>query len=195
LSTANVSYGQNHFVVDCFRRFSFNWFWINAPILSIFIKDNLGDGSVFAAGIAVMLFMVTKSLVQLPLSKIVDKRKRDFRIKLVITGTLVVAVVPIIYIFSTQVIYIDLAQMIYDIGSGLSFPSWMALWSKNSAINRKSYDWSIYFSLTGIGTALAAVVGATIAGTFGVCLHIHTCWSASPIRMFFVAWTRTKTPS
>lgn len=142
-------------------------FGLMQPILSIFIKDNLVDGSVFAAGIAVMLFMVTKSLVQLPLSKIVDKRKRNFRIKLVITGTFVVAIVPFIYIFSTQVIYIYLAQIIYGIGSGLSFPSWMALWSKNSAINRKSYDWSIYSTLTGIGTALAAVVGATIAEVLG----------------------------
>jgi hypothetical protein len=38
-------------------------FGLMQPILSIFIKDNLVDGTVFAAGIAVMLFMLTKSLV------------------------------------------------------------------------------------------------------------------------------------
>ncbi|MDG6221927.1 MAG: MFS transporter [Candidatus Bathyarchaeota archaeon] len=142
-------------------------FGLMQPILSIFIKDNLVDGTVFAAGIAVMLFMLTKSLVQLPLSKIVDKRKRGFRIKLVIAGTFVVSLVPFIYIFATQVIYIYLAQIIYGLGSGLAFPSWMGLWSKNSAIYRKSYDWSIYSTATGIGTAIAAVVGATIAELLG----------------------------
>lgn len=110
------------------------------PILSIFIKDNLVDGTIFAAGIAVMLFMLTKSLVQLPLYRIVDKRKRGFRIKIVIIGTFVVSLVPFIYILSTKVIYIYLAQIIYGLGSGLAFPSWMGLWTKNSAINRKTYD-------------------------------------------------------
>jgi len=142
-------------------------FGLMQPILSIFIKDNLVDGTVFAAGIAVMLFMLTKSLVQLPLSKIVDKRKRNFRIKLVIVGTFVVALVPFLYIFSTQVVYIYMAQIIYGLGSGLAFPSWMALWSINSAISRKSYDWSIYSTVTGVGTAIAAVIGATIAELLG----------------------------
>lgn len=142
-------------------------FGLMQPILSIFIKDNLVDGTIFAAGIAVMLFMLTKSLVQLPLSRIVDKRKRNFRIKIVIIGTFVVALVPFFYIFSTKVIYIYLAQMIYGLGSGLAFPSWMGLWTKNSAKNRKTYDWSIYSTVTGIGTASAAVIGASIAELLG----------------------------
>ena len=59
-------------------------FGLMQPILSIFIKENLVGGTVFAAGIAVMLFMLTKSIVQLPLSKIVDKRKQGFRIKVMV---------------------------------------------------------------------------------------------------------------
>jgi len=142
-------------------------FGLMQPILSIFIKENLVGGTVFAAGIAVMLFILTKSLVQLPLSKIVDKRKRSFRIKIMIVGTFVVSIVPFIYIFSDNVIYIYLAQIIYGLGTGLAFPSWMGLWSKNSAIRHKSYDWSIYSTVTGIGTGIAALLGATIAELFG----------------------------
>ena len=142
-------------------------FGLMQPILSIFIKDNLVGGTVFAAGIAVMLFILTKSLVQLPLSKIVDKRKRKFRIKIMIIGTFVVSTVPFIYIFSNKVVYIYFAQIIYGVGSGLAYPSWMGIWSKNSAVIRKSYDWSIYSTVTGIGTAIAALIGAIIAELFG----------------------------
>jgi DHA1 family quinolone resistance protein-like MFS transporter len=142
-------------------------FGLTQPILSIFIKENLVGGSLLAAGLAVMLFVLTKSIVQLPLSKIVDKSTRKFRIKLVIIGTFVVSTVPIIYILSNNVIYIYFAQIIYGIGSGLAFPSWMAIWSKNSAVLRKSYDWSIYSTVTGIGTAIAALIGASIAELFG----------------------------
>lgn len=137
------------------------------PILSIFIKENLVGGTVFAAGIAIMLFILTKSLVQLPLSKVVDRRKRSFRIKVMIIGTFVVSLVPFIYIFSNNVIYIYFPQIIYGMGTGLAYPSWMGLWSKNSAIKNKSYDWSIYSTVTGIGTAIAALIGATLAELFG----------------------------
>jgi len=142
-------------------------FGLMQPILSIFIKDNLIGGTVFAAGIAVMLFILTKSIVQLPLSRIIDKRKRNYRIKIMIIGTFIVSIVPFIYIFSVHVNFIYFAQIIYGLGSGLAFPSWMAIWSKNSAVKNKSYDWSLYSTVTGIGTAIAALIGATIAEFFG----------------------------
>lgn len=142
-------------------------FGLVQPILSIFIKENLVGGTIFAAGIAVMLFILTKSIVQLPLSRIIDKRKRGFRIKTMIVGTFVVSMVPFIYIFSNYVIFIYFAQIIYGIGSGLAYPSWMAIWTKNSTVKHKSFDWSVYSTATGIGTGIAALIGATIAEFFG----------------------------
>jgi len=137
------------------------------PILSIFIKENLVGGTIFAAGIAVMLFLLTKSLVQIPLSRIIDRRNRRFRIKILIIGTFVVSLVPFIYIFSNNVFLIYIAQIIYGFGSGLAFPSWVGIWSRNSTIKHKSFDWSVYSTITGIGTAIAALIGATIAELFG----------------------------
>ena len=65
-------------------------FGLIEPILSIFIKENLIGGSVFAAGLASTLFLVTKSVVQLPFSKYVDDH--DNKIKWLIVGTFVIAI-------------------------------------------------------------------------------------------------------
>jgi len=168
-------------------------FGLMQPILSIFIKENLVDGTIFAAGIAVMLFLFTKSIVQLPLSKVIDKRKRDFRIKIMIIGTFVVAIVPFIYIFSVHVIFIYFAQIIYGLGSGLAFPSWMAIWSKNSPVARKSFDWSIYSTVTGIGTGIAALIGATIAEFFGFAYTFTIVGILSLIACFVLLGLEMKT--
>ena len=137
------------------------------PILSIFIKENLVGGTIFAAGLASMAFLVTKNALQIPFSKLVDKHDRSFRIKILIIGTFVVSTVPIIYIFSNHVNFIYVAQVVHGLGSGLAFPSWVGLWSRNSEIKQKSCDWSVYSTLTGIGVGSAALIGANLAGFFG----------------------------
>jgi DHA1 family quinolone resistance protein-like MFS transporter len=45
--------------------FVFSGFGLIAPILAIFIKDNLIGGTIFAAGIASAIFLVTHSLLQI----------------------------------------------------------------------------------------------------------------------------------
>ena len=142
-------------------------FGLIQPILAIFIKENLVGGTIFAAGVASMTFIIVKSVVQIPLSKIVDRRKRSFRIKIVVLGTFLISIVPFIYILSNHVNFIYIAQILHGLGSGLSFPSWVGIWSKCSDISQRSYHWSLYSTLTGIGTGAAALIGASIAELFG----------------------------
>jgi MFS family permease len=68
---------------------------------------------------------------------------------------------------------IYLAQVLQGLGSGLAYPAWVGIWSRSSDINHRSLDWSVYSALTGIGTGIAALLGAEIAQLFGFDLHIY----------------------
>jgi len=142
-------------------------FGLVQPILAIYIKDDLIGGTIFAAGLASMLFIITKSVIQMPLSRIVDKHQRSFRRKTLIVGTFVLSIVPFIYIFTNHVNFIYLAQIVEGVGSGLAYPAWVGIWSRSSDITQRSFDWSLYSTLTGIGTGVAALTGAGIAQFFG----------------------------
>ena len=135
------------------------------PILAIFIKDNLVGGTIFAAGFASMIFLITKSLIQLPFSKYVDSH--DDKVKWLIVGTFLVAFVPFIYLFSTHIYFIYAAQLVHGIGSGLAFPTWLGLWSTHLDKNHESFEWSLYSTLVGLTTALTALIGAAISQYFG----------------------------
>jgi len=135
------------------------------PILAIFIKENLINGTIFAAGLASALFLITKCLVQLPFSKYVDKH--DDKVKWLILGTFLISLVPIIYIFSKDISSIYIAQIIFGIGSGLVYPTWLGLWSTHLDKKHESFEWSLYSTFLGIGTAITAAIGATIAEFFG----------------------------
>ena len=100
-------------------------FGLIEPILAIFIRENIVGGTIFAAGVASTLFLITKSIVQLPFSRYVDSHKDKMR--WLIIGTLLISLVPFIYIFVNHIKYVYLAQILYGIGSGLAYPTCGAL--------------------------------------------------------------------
>ena len=142
-------------------------FGLMQPILAIFIKDNLVGGTIFSAGLASMLFIITKSFVQLPFSRFVDRRNRIFEVRGLIVGTVLISIVPFIYILSNHIYFIYIAQVIYGIGSGLAYPPWFDMWTRNLDKKNRSYEWSLYSTLTGLGAGAAAVIGAVVAQYFG----------------------------
>lgn len=140
-------------------------FGLIQPILAIFINEGVVGGTILTAGVASTLFLVTKSLVQLPFSRYVDESQN--KTKWLIIGTALIAAVPVMYIFIDNIYQVYLAETLYGIGSGLAYPTWVGLWSMNLNPGKESFEWSVYSTSTGLGTALTAAAGAAIASLAG----------------------------
>lgn len=140
-------------------------FGLIQPILAIFINEGVAGGTIFTAGVASTLFLVTKSLVQLPFSRYIDDNEKKTR--WLILGTLLIAVVPVMYIFIDHIYQVYLAEILYGIGSGLAYPTWVCLWSRNLNPGSEGFEWSVYSTSTGLGTAATAAGGAAIASVAG----------------------------
>ena len=141
-------------------------FGLIQPILAIYINDGgVTGGTMLTAGMASALFLFTKSMVQLPFGHYVDKQSS--KSKWLILGTLLMAAVPIIYVSASSIYHIYLAEMIYGLGSGLAYPTWLGLWSANLDKGRESFQWSVYSTSTGLGTAATGAGGAALASLAG----------------------------
>jgi DHA1 family multidrug resistance protein-like MFS transporter len=140
-------------------------FGLIQPILAIFINDGVAGGTIFSAGLASTLFLLTKSLVQLPFSKYIDGNKN--KTKWLILGTFMIAIVPVLYIFIDNIYQVYIAEIIYGLGSGLAYPTWVGLWSINLNEGRESFEWSVYSTSTGLGSAITAAIGASLAHFIG----------------------------
>lgn len=138
-------------------------FGLIEPIMAVFINDNIIGGSIFTAGLASTIFMITKGIIQLPFSKHVDLHDDHNDLKWLITGAIIIACVPFIYIFSKTIYHIFFAQLLYGIGAGLSFPTWLGLWSTHLDKKKESFEWSFYSTSVAIGSSISAVLGAAIA--------------------------------
>ena len=139
----------------------FTGFGLIAPILAIYIKDNLIGGTIFAAGFASTLFFITKSSIQLPFSRYVDNH--DDKVKWLMVGTFLISLVPFLYIFSNHIYYVYFAEILHGVGSGLAYPTWLGLWSIHLDKKQESFEWSLYSTGISVGTAITAVIGAILA--------------------------------
>jgi DHA1 family quinolone resistance protein-like MFS transporter len=141
-------------------------FGLIQPILAIYINDGgVTGGSMLSAGMASALFLFIKSLVQLPFGHYVD-RQSD-KSKWLILGTLLMAAVPIIYLSANSIYHIYLAEAVYGLGSGLAYPTWLGLWSANLDKGKEGFQWSVYSTSTGLGTAATGAAGAALASQVG----------------------------
>jgi MFS family permease len=135
-------------------------FGLLSPIFAIFIKDNLIGGTIFFAGLATTIFLVTRSILQLLLSYNFQPRDRLWLLRL---GIAIIAIVPFIYIFSVKVWHVFLAQFIYAVGASCAYPAWYSLFNSHSDKGKKGFQWAVYNSTICLGTALTAFIGAWIA--------------------------------
>ena len=72
-----------------------------APIFALYIQDFIStDHSEIVAGIAVGIYLLTKSIMQIPIAELVDRirgERDDFWIMFIFT--LIIAVIPLTYLF------------------------------------------------------------------------------------------------
>ncbi len=131
-----------------------------SPILSIFIDTELIGGGIFYAGLASTIFLITHAVLQLIFSYKFNPKDRLWMLWL---GTGIIALVPIGYIFSTHIWHLFLAEFAYGIGAAFAYPSWSSLFTSNLEKGKRGFQYSIYSSGLGIGTAITAAVGGLIA--------------------------------
>lgn len=143
-------------------------FGLISPIFAVFITNQIKGGSLEVAGLAATIYLVTKSLGQIPVGDYVDKIKGerdDFRFMLV--GSIGFSLVPFLYLFLTTPAQLYLVQLFYGLATALTFPSWMAIFTRHIDSQKEGLEWGTYYTLTDLGGALSATVGGILAQNFG----------------------------
>ena len=138
------------------------------PIFAVFVNDQIIGGSIGVAGIAAAIFLLVKSIFQIPIGRYVDEDKKDKNdFWFMIVGSLMIAVVPFMYIYSLYPWHVYVLQAIAGFGSAMAFPTWMALFTRHLDNTHEGYEWGIYDTLTGLSAGVAAVIGGLLADIYG----------------------------
>ncbi len=149
-----------------------------SPIFAIFVKDFIKGGNTEVVGTAIAIYLITKSVFQIPIAAVIDKirgEKDDFYF--MISFSILMSLVPLLYLLAKEPWHLYLIQFLLGFFSAMVFPSFMAIFTRHIDKSKEGMEWGIYFTLTDLISAALAAVGGYIALTIGfpyliVCLAV-----------------------
>ena len=120
------------------------------------------------AGLAALFYWIPKSFFEIPIAIYLDKNpgeKDDFWF--MIAGFVIIALVPIGYIFSSAPWQIYLLQVIYAAGMAMALPSWMAIFTRHIDKGKEAFEWGMETSVIGTGAGIAGGLSGILVAMLG----------------------------
>ncbi len=139
-----------------------------APIFAIFLTDKIQGGTIETVGYAAAIYWVAAVLTRLPIARRVDKTKSekdDFYF--MIFGSILIAVVPFLWIFSAKIWHIYFIQALYGLGYSLRMPGWFGMFTRHIDKGHEGYEWSFDSLVSGVGSGITAALGGIMAARMG----------------------------
>lgn len=139
-----------------------------APIFAVFLLERIVGGTLVVIGISEAIYLVTKSLIQVPLGIIIDKTKGEkIDFWFLFIGNLLMSLSLFAYIWVSLPWHIYVISFIYGIGGAFAYPAWTGLFTRNIVENKESFAWSFSTTLVELGRAGAAILGAAVGEFLG----------------------------
>lgn len=142
-----------------------------SPIFAVFLLENIKGGDASVAGLAAGIYWVTKSVLQVPIGKLMDKikgEKDDYYA--VVAGTFLASFVPLGYLIASEPWHIYALQVFYAFAMAMVIPPWGGLFTRHIDKGREAETWGFESSLLGLGVGAAGIAGGFIAETLGFAL-------------------------
>ena len=162
-------------------------FGLISPIFAVFIVDIIKGGTLEVVGIASAVYLLTRSLIQIPAATMIDKIKgeKDDYWALQI-GSLVFSFVPLFYLFISTPMELYFVQFFYGLASAFTYPAWLAIFTRHIDREHEGVEWGVYQTLVDLGGAASASLGGFLAYQFGFNLLFVLVSFISFIGSFFL---------
>lgn len=138
-----------------------------SPIFAIFITDKI-KGDIEVVGIASAIYLIVKSIFEIPVGVYIDKTKSEVDDLFVsILGTSLTAAAYFSYVFIDSVTQLYMLQALLGLGAAIAFPGWYSIFTRHIDKGKEAFEWSLYDVFLGVGMAAAAAIGGFLAENYG----------------------------
>jgi len=138
------------------------------PIFAIFITQQIKGGTLVAVGFIAATYWLVKSIVQPFIAHFLDVKKGerdDF--KFLIYGLFLANLVPLGYIFVTQLWHVFLLEIIRGLCMACVIPSWAGIFTRHIDKGWEAFSWSIESTGIGLSFAISAAFGGILVTFLG----------------------------
>ena len=139
------------------------------PIFAVFVTGFIEGARLSTAGFALALYALAKSIIQVPLSRYLDKtkgEKDDFYA--LIVGAALGVVYPFALLGVSQVWHLYLLEIFAGAGTAALMAAYYSLFARHVDKGAEGFEWSL-FSVGGltISSAIGAAIGGVVADAYG----------------------------
>jgi len=146
----------------------FSAFGLIGPIFAIFITNQIPGATIATVGFAATINLLVRAALQMPVARYIDSHKGerdDFF--LMVTGSLLVSIVPFLYLLIKAPLHLYIIQAIYGLGGALANPGWYAIFTRHIDKTKEGTEWSLENVGVSLAAAGAAALGGIIANQLG----------------------------
>jgi MFS family permease len=139
-----------------------------APIFALFVADQIQGGTIETVGYAAAFYWLAAVLTRLPVARYIDRTKSekdDFYFMII--GSVLISVVPFLFLVSREIWHIYLIQVFYGLGYSLRIPGWYGMFTRHIDKGREGYEWSFNSLAAGVGAGATAAAGGLLASRLG----------------------------
>ncbi|MBX4211506.1 MAG: MFS transporter [Candidatus Yanofskybacteria bacterium] len=138
------------------------------PIFAVFITGQIDGGTIKVVGYAAAITQIFKVGFQIPVARFLDRNHGEYDdFYSLMTGTIISACVPFLYLFASRPLHIYIIQAIYGIGLAMAVPPWFAIFTRHIDKMKENIEWSFESVSIGISGATAAAIGGIVAQRVG----------------------------
>lgn len=155
------------YFVLCDLLLLFGWGFVD-PIFSVFVIQHVPGATLVTVGIAAAVYWILKSLLQIPISKYLDRTlgERDDFMALLL-GLFLAGFTALAYTQIHHVWQLFLVQALYAVSFALYIPSWSAIFSRHLDKDRVSFDWSLDSTAAGLSAGVSGLIAGIVASIWG----------------------------
>jgi MFS family permease len=138
------------------------------PLYAVFILNNIHNSSIKDVGIAASIFLITKSFIQPFIARFLDNWKGEMDdFYSIIIGINIANLVPIGYIFATQMWQIYLLEVLRAFGIACIIPAWSGIITRHIDKGKEAFSWSLAGTGVGLGMGIAGATCGYMTDIFG----------------------------
>lgn len=141
------------------------------PVFAIFILEKIQGATIVTVGIAAAIYWLVKSVLQMPISLLLDKiqgEKDDYMV--LVLGLVLSGLSAFSLVLVDQIWQLYLMKFIQAIGFALYIPSWYSIFSRHLDKEHRSFEFSLNSTTIGIAAGIMGLLSGIFVKLFGFTL-------------------------
>lgn len=144
--------------------FAWGGFTVVSVLMGLYLSEKLGANAARIVGTGMGVYLVFRSVAQVPLGLLLDKIKRDKDdIIVLFVGSVLMGAAFLFYPLITSEHFFYFLQGILGLGASMNLIAWRKLFAENVSKGYGGASYGVYGAVMGLATAILSFLGGVVA--------------------------------